>query len=197
MTPLGPATVILNEIQPDLSTGDLIELYVTNGGTLNGITMYYGSSSDTVATTSGLPFTFPNINVNTGSYIIIHAKVPGTDKSSDIYMGTDNGQISVTDTIISLYSKLGVPLDMIAFSSDNNLASAAIDRIDDVNNDATGDDSQWKTAGTSAGADDALNVSDKDSYDDWAIHRDNLSTDTNTISDWALTEGHNTMGNEN
>lgn len=68
-----PAQVIINEFNPegqkDGNNPETIELYVTKGGNMGGITVYKG-----VKELYDVLYVFPSFNVNDGDYILVHVR---------------------------------------------------------------------------------------------------------------------------
>ncbi len=186
------ATVRINEIQPDL-TNDLVELYVVSSGTLSGLTMYYGANGSFV----GTALTLPNVVVTAGNYVIVHVNETGTNSATDVYRGaTGNITVSTTGTVITVYNST-TPQDTVCFAT-GSIGATTIARIDEVNTDAGGDDTMWVTAGASAAVGDCVNIAAESGYGTtWAVHRNSTATDTQQVSDWTLTDNHNTMGAAN
>jgi hypothetical protein len=60
------AVLLINEINPNLTGGDLVELKVVSGGTLNGIVLY-----ELFAAQQAL-ITFPDLAVQAGEVVVVH-----------------------------------------------------------------------------------------------------------------------------
>ncbi len=75
-----PARLLLNElvIQGSGNNPDLVELVVTEGGSLGGMVVYEGTKS-----THDSSFVFPDIEVNEGDFILLHYKPEGDEAEAD------------------------------------------------------------------------------------------------------------------
>jgi hypothetical protein len=81
-----PADLAINELQTRLSVRnrDALELLVRRGGNLGGITVFLGVPLDFDAS-----FTFPDIEVATGDYLVLHCKPEGKPGEVDETGPTD------------------------------------------------------------------------------------------------------------
>ncbi len=194
----GTATIVLNEIHPDKSSGhDIVEIYVVTDGTLNGLSLrhYNGYSTHNEWT-----YAFPSVSVTAGTYIEIRTNQSGTDTATLIY--ADTGSISVNNygTIITVYDG-STPCDMIVFAErglDYEGDGDVKNKIDTINSGGGG--TMWNTTGGGgmAGNDDYVDTDPEEGWNTtWAIYRDSASTDTNDKSDWTVTDDYDTLGAQN
>ncbi|MFW6366262.1 MAG: cadherin-like beta sandwich domain-containing protein [Spirochaetota bacterium] len=196
----GGPRIVFSEIHPDKgSSHDIIEFYVANGGTLNGITVYRGSASDHLGTSG---YTFPDVTVATGDYIVLYTNETGTDTATEFYAREDTLDgitVGTGGEVLSVYNSFGTAIDVIAFSTNpSSVTGVCLDRLDEVNTDASGDDSLWLTSGSSAAGSDLIDISAQDTMaTTWAIYADDPAEENDEGADWNVGDDYNTLGSVN
>ncbi len=154
------ATIVLNEVA-DNETRDLIELYVVSGGSLLGYELYEGTGVNLL--------TFPDAEVSTGDYIVVHmasTMAPGeTDETSSKtqathasalagawdYWSADSGIFNTDQTITLRSASTGAIVDAVIYA-DN---SGGFGGTGQANAVSAG---QWTQAGGSFVESDAVNT---------------------------------------
>lgn len=191
------AKVVLTEIYTEDSE-DQFELYVIDGGNIGNLTFYLGSLSDNLWT-----FSFPDIEVETGSYIVGWTQETNplhyvkTGNVYDVYRLNAGDEefmsISIHGAVFSVYQtswRAGdteittFPVDMTAATSDNDLGGTAQERIDGINEDGGGDDSQWITRLGVASDKDAFRNHNPLSGESLQRIWQSAPVDTNRWQDW-------------
>jgi hypothetical protein len=124
--PAGPATVILNELSPNLAQShDLVELLVTVAGTTNGIQLERDPQAPVVLAT------LPDVMVAAGDLIVVHLAPAGTTATAETmakdeaatadnyadawdFLGTSD-DIPFSDVVLSIRGADGVVTSAVPF----------------------------------------------------------------------------------
>lgn len=195
--------VLINEFNPEGSGNnpDTIELFATSGGNMAGIGLFLGTSrfySDS--------FVFPDLQVETGDYIIVHMRPEGTvdeitetddkavsggklsfDSAWDIWVDGDK-PLSGSNGLITLYSNpFGKIMDAVPYSDRvtadsedyRGWTSTTFDMIEDLSFTEA-----WRGTEGFVKPEDA--VSSSGTTGTRSICRNSLSEDTDSRDDWHI-----------
>ncbi len=194
--------LLINEVttQGSSSHPDLVELYVLSEGNMAGVTFYEGCSQDYDAR-----YVFPSIDVDSGDFIIIHAKPEGipdeitethdralsggidsNDLALDIWPEGFDG-LSGNNGVLTLYSSPGGSL-IDAFLYSNRTSSSdekyrgfgsteTMTRMDETANSGG-----WIFSSTLISPEDCVNPDPSTATR--SICRNSSSLDTDSRSDW-------------
>ena len=195
-----PPELVINEFttQGSKKRPDAIELYVTRGGNLGGVTVYDGCADnyrDHVV--------LPAVEVTTGDYIVIHATASGlgedehtnADQSShelalpevwDFWMQEGTG-LSGKNGVLTVHAAPGgALLDAVLYS---NRTSESDERYRGFGSKATmlradrlAELGGWQIAGELIAPEDAISSAATTSTR--SLNRDSSGTDTDSAADW-------------
>ena len=195
-----PPALVINEFTTKGSKKrrDAIELYVTAGGNLGGVTLYDGVAGDYRD-----HVVLPAIEVATGDYIVVHAttdglgedEVEGPDSSSheqavagawDFWLA-EGGGLSGNNGVITVYAAPdGALIDGVLYS---NRTSDSDERYRGFGSRATmaradrlAELGGWRFAGESIAPEDAVDSGSTTSTR--SLSRDSSATDTDSAADW-------------
>lgn len=195
-----PPALVINEFTPRGSKKrrDAVELYVTTGGNLGGVTLYDGVAGDYRD-----HVVLPAVEVAAGDYIVIHAtvdglgedEVNGPDSSSheqavagawDFWL-TEGGGLSGNNGVITVYAAPDGPLiDGVLYS---NRTSDSDERYRGFGSKATmaradrlAELGGWQFGGERIAPEDAISSASTTSTR--SLCRDSASTDSDSATDW-------------
>lgn len=185
-----PPGLLINEFTTKGSKKrrDAIELYVTDGGNLGGVTLYDGTADDYRD-----HVVLPPVEVSTGDYVVIHATTDGpgegaTEQAGELDFWMEKGEgLSGNNGVLTLYvAPTGELLDGLLYS---NRTSDSDERYRGFGSKATMERADrlvelggWQIAGTLAAPEDA--VSSAATTSTRSLNRDSSSTDTDAAADW-------------
>ena len=195
-----PPALVINEFTPqgNKRRRDAIELYVTAGGNLGGVTLYDGVAGDYRD-----HVVLPVVEVAAGDFIVIHAttdglgedEVDGPDSSGhaqavagawDFWLA-EGGGLSGNNGVITVYAAPdGALIDGVIYS---NRTSESDDRYRGFGSKATmaradtlAELGGWQYAGELIAPEDAISSAATTSTR--SLNRDSSATDTDHAADW-------------
>ena len=141
----GRAAILINEIMyhpsSELETEEYIELY-NSGGTPVNLTGW--------KFTNGVAFTFPNVSVAAGGYLVVAANQAAfTAKYPSVanYVAGWTGQLSNSANRIELDDNLGAKVDEVSYADDGDWATRQKDTVLDFGHRGWG----WTTGADGGG----------------------------------------------
>ncbi len=181
---------------------DVVEIYVTKGGNMGGVTFYNGTKGNFTNI-----LTFPPFTVKKGDFILIHCKPTGnfyeinetqkknasrgydaSESAYDFWLPAGKGLSGNNGTLTIYTSPYGKPMDGITYSNRTSTSDSryrgfgraeTLQRADEL---ATSN--MWKISGDKIVPEDAINPDG--STGTRSICRANPPTDTDSKNDWHI-----------